>query len=164
MAKRVETIKTNRLALRGIDITDADSIVNWRANPEVYKYFLSPHKITIDEHINWFLNRYLNNENRFDWICLNKEKEERIGVFGIIKGDESVELNYLLAPEAQHKGYATEAIRALIDYASKKWDIGKVVAEIHEDNRPSILLAERLGFKQASYKYPFYVYELMIEN
>ncbi len=162
MAKGVCVITLKRLILRGIDETDTEAIVKWRSEPEVYKYFKFPHRITAEEHLRWYNNRYLLNENRFDWICLEKESGNRIGVFGLIKESNKVEVSYLLASEAQHKGYASEAILGLIRYASTTWGIKQVIAEIHKDNNSSIFLVEKLGFHIMNQKTPFIVYELDI--
>lgn len=162
MAKEVDTIETDRLILRGINNTDAESIVLWRSNPEVYKYFKSPHRITLEEHLNWYQDRYLENSNRFDWICLNKSTENRLGVFGLIKEKDKAEINYLVSPEGQHKGYALEVIRKLIDYAIKKWNSKQVIAEVHKDNIPSLGLVKKLGFDVVSEDDPFLIYGIEV--
>ena len=48
---------------------------------------------------------------------------------------------------ARHKGYATEAVSFLMKVAFDSYMVNQVVAEIHKDNRPSIDLVERLGFR-----------------
>ena len=145
MARDLEKIQTERLILRGINETDAMEIVEWRSDPEVYRYFKSPHKITIKEHFSWYNDRYLQNDKRFDWMCIEKGTGKKIGIFGLAFGDNNAEINYLLAPNAQHKGYAIEAIRCLLDYAKQKNAL-HVIAEIHKDNNPSIRLIRKLGF------------------
>lgn len=160
MAQNIEIIETERLLLRGIDVADAEQIVNWRSKPDVYMYFKSPHQITLDEHLNWYSTSYLSNANRFDWMCVEREKKDRIGVFGLYKDQESAEVNYLLDPRAQHKGYATEAIRALIEYAFEKWGSKRILAEIHKENKASIELVKRLGFRVVSQDNIFVVYGL----
>lgn len=162
MARGLDTIETARLLLRGINESDAKLIVQWRSVPEVYQFFKSSHKITLEEHFYWYHNSYLENTNRFDWICIEKESGNRIGVFGLYKEEKKVEVNYLLAPEGQHKGYAAEAIMSLIDYASKMWNSELVVAEIHQDNKPSIALVEKLGFKIVSQSSPFIIYGIEV--
>lgn len=162
MARGLDVIQTDRLLLRGIDETDAELIVGWRSVPDVYRYFKFPHKITIDEHLEWYRNRYLSNENRFDWICIEKESEQRIGVFGLVRDEDKAEVSYLLAPDAQHKGYANEAIRGLINYASETWNVQLVLAEIHEDNKPSIFLVKKMGFTLMSCVKPFGVYGIEV--
>ena len=162
MAQGLDTIETHRLLLRGIDESDAELIVQWRSVPEVYKYFKSPHQISLEEHMNWYHSSYLENVCRFDWICIEKESGNRIGVFGLYKEEKKVEVNYLLAAEGQHKGYANEAIKSLIDYASKMWNSEQVVAEIHQDNKPSIALVKKLGFELISKNAPFVIYGIEV--
>ncbi len=162
MEKIIKTIETERLILRGIDEADAESIVKWRSVPDVFRYFLSPHQITLEEHMNWYQNRYLSNEKRFDWMCFDKQTGIRIGVFGLYKDDGFAEVNYLLAPEAQHKGFATEAVKELMRFASDEWGYKRFIAEIHEENEASVKLAEKLGFRVESCNPPFNVYQLEI--
>lgn len=162
MAKILDIIETERLMLRGIDEADAETIVLLRSAPDVYKFFKSPHQITIEEHLNWYRNRYLLDDNRFDWVCIEKQSGERIGVFGLNRDADIAEINYLLAPDAQHKGYALEAIRRLVDYASKNLGSKQVVAEIHKENKPSIVLIEKLGFILLSKSEPFVIYGIEV--
>ena len=162
MASNVETISTERLLLRGIDESDTAEIVKWRSNPEAYKYFKDPHEITVEEHTNWFRNRYPYNEARYDRMCIEKATGSRIGVFGIVREGDTAEVNYILAPEAQHKGYATEGVRALMDYAAQKWGTRKIIAEIHEDNEPSIIMVRKMGFTLAQHKDRFVIYEFEV--
>lgn len=158
MAQNVDRIATERLFLRGIDETDAESIVLWRSDSEVYKYFKSPHKITVEEHKKWYVEKYLQDDNRFDWVCIEKDSGRKIGVFGLVKGDGVAEVNYLLAPEGQHKGYATEVLVALIKFASDAWYCNQIKAEIHVDNLVSSVLVKKLGFALKITSTPFCTY------
>ena len=146
--------------LRGINETDALEIVEWRSDPEVYRFFKNPHKISVKEHFNWYNSSYVVNQRRFDWMCIEKASGKKIGVFGLGKNDDYCEVNYLLAPEAQHKGYAAESINALIQYAKEKWHVERIVAEIHRDNAPSIALVQRIGFKLVAQKEQFELYAI----
>ena len=146
MSKKTDLIKTERLVFRGIVESDANEIVSWRSKQEVYKYFKSPHMLTFEEHLNWYRNNYLTDENRYDWMCIEKNSGNKIGVFGLLKKDDVAEVNYLLIPEAQHKGYASEGLEALIQYAVDKWDVNSIIAEIHKENVESIALIKKLGF------------------
>lgn len=162
--KIVDQIKTERLLLRGIDETDTEEIVLWRSNPEVYRYFKSPHKITREEHTAWYNSYYLYDMERFDWICIEQKTGTKIGVFGLTKKEQSAEVNYMLSSEAQHKGYATEAIAALIEYANTKWNTERITAEVHRDNSPSIALALKLGFQKNESCGNFYIYTKVFED
>ena len=158
MAKQVEELETERLILRGIREDDAPEIVKWRSDPEVYRYFKNPHRITIEEHMHWYHDRYLLDENRIDWMCIEKATGNKAGVFGLVLDEEKTEINYLLAPQVQHKGYAREIIGFLFFYSHILFDTNTVIAEIHKKNYPSIALVENLGFVLTGAKDDFLIY------
>jgi [ribosomal protein S5]-alanine N-acetyltransferase len=146
MKMGIGIIYSLRLILREMSEEDTNDIVEWRSNPDVYKFFKSPHQITIQEHENWFNDVYKKQDNRYDLICIEKQTRRKIGVFGIIIDENKVEINYLLSPNAQHKGYATEAIKELIAFSKEFWNVNTVIAEIHRLNTRSIDIVKKLGF------------------
>lgn len=152
-----------RILLREIESEDAQYIVRWRAVPEVYQFFRSAHEITLQEHLKWYNTQYLNDNDRKDFIAEEKETGKPIGVFSIKKLNSyegrCAEVSYLLQPEAQKKGYGGEAVLVLIWLAKEKWSVTKMIAEIHEDNSPSIAFAKRLGFVRREQSGSFVVYE-----
>lgn len=162
MAHNTDAIQTERLCFRGINEADANVIVKWRSVPDVYRYFKYPHKLTTEEHLAWYFNSYLHNQNRFDWICIEKASNTKIGVFGLTREDGFAEVNYLLAPVAQHKGYASEGIMALVQYAANNWNIKNVVAEIHRENLPSINVVKKLGFRIIESNDNFVIYGIEV--
>lgn len=164
MAQTADKILTERLFLCGIEETDAAQIVKWRSDPAVYRFFKSPHQITMEEHLHWYRNSYLLNPNRLDWMCLEKETQTAVGVFGVSRDGEQAEVSYLLAPEAQHKGYAAEAVQGLVRFAFEKWHCRRVVAEIHKNNEASIRMIKKLGFKQIIENDPFFVYAIEVQT
>ena len=160
MTKKVDILETPRLILKGISKRDAPDIVKWRSNPVVYKYFKHPHKLSLSEHLNWYYNFYKKDLNRLDWIARDKKTNTKCGVFGIILRNDIVEVNYLLAPEAQHNGLASEALKVLIPYIGSLYKRTKIIAEIHKDNLASVNLIKKLGFTQEKVKGDFYTYSL----
>ena len=156
--KIITPINSKRLLFREINLSDTDAIVRWRSDPEVYKYFKNPIKIERKKHIEWLNDIYKNDNTRIDLIALDSNGD-RIGVFGLVVNDKTVELNYLVAPEQQHKGYATEGVLCLIEYTQKHYDTKKIIAEIHKDNLASINLAAKLGFKPTKQHGNFEIFE-----
>jgi [ribosomal protein S5]-alanine N-acetyltransferase len=63
--------------------------------------------------------------------------------------DGMVATGYELLPAYRGKGYATEAVRALVDWAFAHPEVRKVVAETLPDNEPSIRVLQRTGFRRA---------------
>ena len=51
-------------------------------------------------------------------------------------------------PAAQNKGYATEGVEALIEWAFHSDEVKKIIAECLQDNSPSIKVLEKLGMRQ----------------
>ena len=60
----------------------------------------------------------------------------------------AVELGYSIIPSYQDKGYATEAARAIVDWAFTQPGITKVTAECLSDNLASIRVLEKLGMRR----------------
>lgn len=56
------------------------------------------------------------------------------------------EISYVILPEYQRLGYATEMSRALIDYAFRVMGMERVLVVPNADNEPSNRIPKRLGF------------------
>jgi [ribosomal protein S5]-alanine N-acetyltransferase len=82
------------------------------------------------------------------WFVIDKQTDEIIGDMGF-KGkpddQKSVEIGYGIKPSEQNKGYATEALKCMIDWAFNSQSVNKIVAECLEDNSPSIRVLEKLN-------------------
>ena len=157
-------LQSQRLLFRDIAEDDTDFIVKLRSDPNVYRFFCFPHALTKEEHLNWYLNRYVYDQNRFDWIALSSAGTP-VGIFGVSRenaGSEEAEVSYMVAPEKSGHGYASEAVERLIDFCRDEWSCRKAVAQIHRENSKSIRFAERSGFQKASECGNFLRYERYI--
>ncbi len=85
------------------------------------------------------------------WLVINKETNTIIGDIGF-KGkpnsDNTVEVGYGIIPSAQNKGYATEAVKEIIEWAFSFKNVDKVIAECLVDNFSSIRVLEKLKMKK----------------
>lgn len=155
-------ISTQRLILRELSEEDTERIVLWRSNPDVYKYFRSPHELTMEEHTKWYKTNYLLDDTQIQFVAFEKTFMKAVGVFGIRKCTDlqnDVEVSYLLDENAQGKGYSQEAVLGMIEFAKERWNTTRVIAEIHKDNQASIKMIERLGFRLIELRESFWVYE-----
>jgi ribosomal-protein-alanine N-acetyltransferase len=65
-----------------------------------------------------------------------------------VKAPDAVEVGYRIFEPYRRRGYATEVVRALIDWASRERGIRHFVASISPENEPSLALVKRLDFER----------------
>jgi len=58
------------------------------------------------------------------------------------------EAGWILAPSAHGKGYATEAVRAILAWGDARFSDPRTICLIHPENLPSIRVAEKCGFRE----------------
>ena len=84
------------------------------------------------------------------WLIQRAEPRTVIGTAGF-KGkpvQASVEIGYGVLPAYRRLGYASEAVRALTDWAFSHSDVTRVLADCERDNIPSIRVLEKLGMRR----------------
>ena len=64
------------------------------------------------------------------------------------KDPAAVEVGYTIFEPHRGRGYATEAVRALIDFAAAEHGIERFVASVAPTNAPSLAIVRKLGFVQ----------------
>ena len=81
------------------------------------------------------------------YAIVERSSGSTIGGVGFHRGpsDGEVEIGYGIAPAARGRGYATEAVLALVDVARRQ-GLHAVVAETDDGNLPSERVLERSGF------------------
>ncbi len=81
------------------------------------------------------------------WAVTETRSKELLGFAGVgfEPGDQEPELGYFLAAAAEGKGFATEAVSRVRDWAFAEAKMPTLVSYIFTDNTQSIALAERLG-------------------
>jgi len=80
------------------------------------------------------------------WLVFSQKNQQLIGDIGF-KGKPDhgvVEVGYGIYPDAQNKGYATEAVQALIDWSFQTGQVNKIIAECLKTNHASIRVLEKL--------------------
>jgi [ribosomal protein S5]-alanine N-acetyltransferase len=72
-----------------------------------------------------------------------------VGYCGVVRAPENDfdELVYVFHSSAWGRGYATEAGRAMIEYVFARSALDRIHATIHPDNRASVAVVEKLGFR-----------------
>ncbi len=97
------------------------------------------------------------------YLIFDKENNKPIGDIDLcdIKQGDNAESGVMIAePAYRKKGYASEALRLLLDYGFSKFNLKKVTAFVLHFNDPSIALHKRLGFKEKGRKGNDIIFEL----
>jgi ribosomal-protein-alanine N-acetyltransferase len=63
-----------------------------------------------------------------------------------VKASDAVEVGYSVFPPYREQGFATEAVRGLVRWASEEHGVRRFIASVAPDNAPSLALVQRLGF------------------
>ncbi|WP_026559086.1 GNAT family N-acetyltransferase [Bacillus sp. J37] len=103
----------------------------------------------IKSHIQLYLEELESDQELFGWgvwLVFSQTDQQLIGDIGF-KGkpvDGVVEVGYGISPDEQNKGYATEAVEALVNWAFQTGKVNKIVAECLKTNEASIRVLEKL--------------------
>jgi RimJ/RimL family protein N-acetyltransferase len=80
------------------------------------------------------------------WLIREAGGRDLVGTAGLRPLDDlGIEVIYSLDPGVQGSGYATEAARAVVNYALGPLGLPEALAEIDQDNAASAAVAQRLG-------------------
>lgn len=148
-------LSTSRLLLRPHRLDDFESLYAlWRA-PEVYRHILG--RPSTREEAWMRLLRYAGLWPLLGygyWAVEDKASGLYIGEIGFADFHRDMdpplgnnpEMGWMIAPEHHGKGLATEALTAMLDWASKALPHEDCVCFISDDNAASIALARKVGF------------------
>ena len=90
------------------------------------------------------------NKDHLGWIIANKEGIF-MGEIGLILAPQRFkkgEISYSLHPDHWGKGFATAAVKKLLEYAFNRLDLHRVEAGVAVDNAKSIRLLEKVGMQR----------------
>lgn len=140
--------ETDRCLIRELSLSDLPALYELYAKPGMTDYVepLYDYETELE-----YQKAYI--ENMYDfyeygmWLVFSKETGKLIGRAGL----EHDELGYMIAPELQNLGYATEVCRFIIDYARENTDFEELYCRIDEKNEASVRLAKKLGFTNSGH-------------
>ena len=146
-------IETERAILRPIKKEDNEQIFRYRSDSKVNKYQGWIPKTLKD--VNEFISKNSDEINKpetwFQLVIIEKFTNIIIGDIGIhfIDSDNlQTEIGCTISKDHQRQGYATETLKAIIDYLFNKLNKHRIVTSIDPQNTNSIKLVERLGFRK----------------
>jgi RimJ/RimL family protein N-acetyltransferase len=149
--KPPEILETKRLTLRLPRMEDAETIfTQYAQDAEVTKYLTWRPNRALEE-TREFLRICLaawEEAKSFQWVIVRKEDNQLLGMVGFRVDGHRLELGYVLARTYWSRGYMTEAVQALVDWALSQDDIYRVWAVCDLENIASARVLEKVGMKQ----------------
>ena len=145
-------LETERLLVRKWDVEhDLDDAFEIYGDVETMRFI--PGGVKTREQTRTSLERMAEGDARDGfgiWPVVHKADGRVIGACGVFYIPEhapDVEIAWVFSKNYRGRGYATEAARAVAAFALARFRLPVLYAIIHEDNAPSIRVAERLGMK-----------------
>lgn len=155
-------LESERLHFRRLTDTDAPEIFALRSNPETMKFIPRPLTADIEDalaHIK-LINDKIDENLDINWAVTEKGSDKCIGLIGFYRTQPEhfrTELGYMIAPEHNSKGYVTEAVKTLLDYAFNTLNFHSIEAVIDSRHTASERVLQKNGFeKEAHFKENFF--------
>lgn len=143
---------TDRLKLRSLQDSDWEHFYALHNDPDINRFVRVPESQEVirskfqQRSDTWFYGSG-------DWLTLVIETVDTgqfIGLTGLYCQsfeEQRAEVGYLLAAEGHGKGYATESLMAVIDWACLSFNVHKFVGHCAKDNHASARVLEKCGFR-----------------
>ncbi|MCC3866750.1 GNAT family N-acetyltransferase [Terrisporobacter mayombei] len=145
-------IETERLLLRKIQQNDYNEMKSILQDEDLM--LLGWGKTYSDKEVKIWIDKITQQYEDFGYsyyIAIEKASNSVIGIMGIlpitIKEVKYIEVAYILKKEYWNKGYATEGMKACVDYIFNVLNADKYIAQVIPENINSIKVAEKLGMK-----------------
>jgi RimJ/RimL family protein N-acetyltransferase len=147
-------LATSRLRLPRLVPGDGEHLHRYRSDPNVRRFqSLCPESVEAAEE---FVAQQLHVEfgTKGTWAQIGVELSEEkmlIGDFGVHfleEEERQVELGFTIAPSFQRRGYAREAMMALLGHLFEECKKHRVVLRMDAGNAAALALASSLGFRK----------------
>jgi len=141
------SFETERLICRSFRYSDAEDMLrNWASDPDIQTEYGEPVYSSISQ-VRELLREYTSGEkSRYRWAVIEKASGENIGQIAFCKiWDEihTAEIEYCIGKRFWGRGYAGEALSALIRYTFENTDIVRLEAYHRAENIKSGRVLEK---------------------
>ncbi len=147
---RLPTLKTERLTLRPMQVSDCFDMYDYAKRPAVTKYLTwSPHPDLeyTKEYLQYIANHYKLGDF-YDWAVVLREEDRMIGTCGFTRfhfQHDAAEVGYVLNPDYHGRGYATEALSAVMGFGFRELLLHRIEAKYIIGNDASRRVMEKCG-------------------
>lgn len=147
-------LKTERLILRPLDISDKETVHKYSSDADTARYMLHLPNETMKETISFLVdatNEWNKAQPDFYEFAVTLDNKQ-IGAISVYldKSRQTGEFGWIINKNYRGKGYAFEAAVALLNFARNTLKLEKIIAHCDTRNKPSYSLMEKLGMKRVS--------------
>lgn len=136
-----------KVNIRPLQEQDAYTSVQWRNDPEVFKYTGNTydHVIKIDTELEW-IRRVIANPK--DYRCAILVDGVYVGNIYLTDIEDGCATYHIFIGDKNYwgKGIAREASRQIIDYGFNELHLDKIVLEVRKLNERAVKLYKSIGF------------------
>lgn len=145
--------ETDRLILRNVAAKDVEIIYDYRNNEICARYQRGQTKdydgiVALVEHRK---DDVVSVESPFMVAVAFKETDEMVGEIVVMPNDGTISLGYTFSYKHHRKGYAFEALSALINMLHEQYPEWDFISFTEPENKPSMVLLKKLGYKDMGY-------------
>lgn len=150
--KEFPVIETDRLILRLLQNKDSKDLFSILSSENITKYygmFTMKELSEAEQLISKFENLFREDKS-IRWGIELKNSKQIIGTCGFHNWNKRhfrAEIGYELGEQFWKKGYAKEAVLAIIDYGFKNMDLERIEAVTYPENKVSKNMLIKLGFE-----------------
>ena len=146
-------LKTQRLLLRNIAPKDADIMFDYRNNEICAKYQRDQTKDYkgIVALVEKRMHDVVSVNAPFMMAVALKDTDEMIGEIVVMPNDGTISMGYTFSYKHHRKGYAFEALSALVDMLHERYPAWDFICFTEVNNIASMALLKKLGYKDMGY-------------
>lgn len=149
MADKFYLFKSARLGFRPFKTQDAEAFFRMNSDPEVLRYTGDLPFRNMEDCRNFIENYQAYQLWGYGrWAMIELSNNRFIGFCGFKYHEEDyVDLGFRILRDKWHKGYATEAAKACLDYGFNALQFKEVIGRVSHENLASIRVLEKVGFE-----------------
>lgn len=145
-------LHAERIFLRMLRESDFPEVAYLRSDPKVNRYVHRPPAKTTEDALAFIekIRAGVNQGSNYYWVIAAKEEDRMIGsicLWNFSEEGKHAEIGYDLHPDHQHRGFMSEAMKCVLEFAFHTLHLAHVEAFTHRDNERSIHLLKKHGFR-----------------
>jgi ribosomal-protein-alanine N-acetyltransferase len=151
LQEKFQIIETSRLRLRELQVADSEAMLETYSDPETMKYWsakpvvdLNGAREMVQADVDWAAKG-----DALVWAITNPPSDKVLGkcvLFQFSHENQRAEFGYVINRSHWAKGYMTETLTAIINFAFNELGLHRLEVDTDAENLASLRVMEKLGF------------------